>query len=416
MAGHGAILSFWEIEIVVGALDIFFGHSIEFGPILQPSKNRRDVRQQPRMKTSRINEIDLLRLFAALAIVLYHYSFRGYAADDMSVMPYPLLAPFAKYGYLAVNLFFLVSGFVILMTATGRSLRGFFVSRVVRLYPAFWACCTITFVMIVAIGEPHFSASIGQYLVNMTMLSGFVGVPPIDGVYWTQFLEMRFYALVAVVILIRKVHQAQPLLILWLIASVAIEVALGIMPDTTGIAKSVDVLRILLIVDHSAFFIAGAAFFLVWSKGLSLTRVVIIVASWGLALYQAIDALPGVREYYNTNMNSYVVGAIVTALFLVMFLVSVRRTGFIARRQWVIAGALTYPLYLLHENIGFMIFNHAYPTVNPHVLLWGAVILMLGAAYAVHVLVEKRLSSPLKTALDYSFDSVGRLKTRLTRH
>jgi uncharacterized protein (DUF2236 family) len=61
-----------------------------------------------------------------------------------------------------------------------------------------------------------------------------------------------------------------------------------------------------------------------------------------------------------------------------------------------------------------MIFNRAYPAVNPHLLLWGTVIVMLGAAYAVHVFVEKRFSPPLKTALDYSFDSIQRLKTRLT--
>jgi peptidoglycan/LPS O-acetylase OafA/YrhL len=395
-------------------LDIFFECSIEFVRVLQHSKNRRDVRQQSRMKTSRVNEIDLLRLFAALTVVFYHYSFRGYAADDMSIMPYPLLAPYAKYGYLAVDLFFLISGFVILMTATGRSLRDFFASRVVRLYPAFWACCTITFVVIIAIGEPRFSASIGQYLVNLTLASGFVGVPAIDGIYWSLFVEIRFYALVAAVLLIRRIHQAQLFLILWLIASVALEIALQMLPvPMTGIARSIDVLRVLLIVDYSAFLIAGATLFLVWSEGISLTRVAIVVVSWGLALYQSLHALTAFEEHYSTKMNSYIVAAIVTIFFLVMFLVSVRRTGFIGRHRWLMAGALTYPLYLLHQTIGFMIFDIAYPRVNPHLLLWGTVIAMIVAAYAIHVLVEERLSPPLKTALDYSFDAIERLKTRL---
>src|SRR3954467_14113203 len=55
--------------------------------------------------STRVNEIDLLRFLAALAVVFYHYAFRGYAADNMTVMPYPLLAPAAKYGYLGVDLF-----------------------------------------------------------------------------------------------------------------------------------------------------------------------------------------------------------------------------------------------------------------------------------------------------------------------
>jgi peptidoglycan/LPS O-acetylase OafA/YrhL len=74
-----------------------------------------------RRSQHRFYELDLLRFFAALAVVLFHHGFRGYAADHMTDMPYLSLAPAAKYGYLGVDLFFLISGFVILMTASGGS-------------------------------------------------------------------------------------------------------------------------------------------------------------------------------------------------------------------------------------------------------------------------------------------------------
>lgn len=108
------------------------------------------VRRVSHMTGGRVNEIDLLRFLAALAVVFFHYSFRGYAADGLSVMSYPLLASVSKYGYLGVELFFMISGFVILMTAAHAGLRDFVISRVVRLYPAFWACCTVTFLVILA--------------------------------------------------------------------------------------------------------------------------------------------------------------------------------------------------------------------------------------------------------------------------
>jgi peptidoglycan/LPS O-acetylase OafA/YrhL len=133
------------------------------------------------MTTSRVNEIDLLRFISALSVVFFHYAFWGHTADAMSIMPYPLLASVSKYGWLGVLLFFMISGFVILMTAASGSLRGFVISRIVRLYPAFWACCTITFVAIVVLGTPRYSASVGQYLINMTMLSNFLYVEAIDG-------------------------------------------------------------------------------------------------------------------------------------------------------------------------------------------------------------------------------------------
>ncbi len=139
---------------------------------------------------ARVNEIDLLRFIAAMAVVFFHYSFRGYAAGVMPVMPYPAFAPLSKYGYLGVELFFMISGFVILMTAAGGSLRKFLVSRIVRLYLAFWACCTLTFAVTAASGDPRFSTTMGHYLGNMTMLSGFFGVPLIDGAYCSLLVEL----------------------------------------------------------------------------------------------------------------------------------------------------------------------------------------------------------------------------------
>lgn len=352
------------------------------------------------MTSTRVNEIDLLRFFAALAVVFFHYSFRGYAADAMSIMPYPLLASLSKYGYLGVELFFMISGFVILMTAANGSLRSFAISRIVRLYPAFWACCTVTFLVTLAIGEPRYSASIGQYLANMTMLSGFVGVPSIDGAYWSLFVEIRFYALVAIILILGRIHQAQIFILLWLVSSVILEI------------YPVGKLRYLLITDYSAFFIAGATYFLIWSKGPSLTRVAVVTISWCLAILQSINKLQGFEKHYSTSMNAYITAGIITLFFTVMMLVSLRRTGIIGRTRWLLAGSLTYPLYLLHQNIGFMVFNIAYPSVNAHILFWGTIVAALVSAYIVHYFIERRLSSPMKAALNTFADHIQRLTMR----
>jgi len=352
------------------------------------------------MADNRVNEIDLLRFVAAVAVVLFHYAFRGHLGDELTVLQYPLLAPVAKYGYLGVELFFLISGFVILMTAAKGSLRSFAVSRIVRLYPAFWVCCTATFLAALVIGGGHFNATWGEYLVNMTMLSEFGGVPAIDGVYWSLFVEMRFYALVAVVLAIGKICNAQSLLVGWLVVSAF----LTFLP--------IRGLRGLFIVDYSPFFIGGALCFLIWSQGVSWTRIGGLLASWGLALGQSLGRLPVVEELYGTPMNYGVAAGLVTAFFVVMFLIATRRTGVVGRRRWLLAGALTYPLYLLHQNIGYMIFNIAYPRVNVHVLLWGTLFLMLVASYAVNRFVERRYAAPMKSLLNKLLDSLPQVSMR----
>jgi peptidoglycan/LPS O-acetylase OafA/YrhL len=321
----------------------------------------------------------------------------------MSVMPYPLLASVSKYGYLGVELFFMISGFVVLMTAASGNLRGFVISRIVRLYPAFWACCTITFAAIVFMGGPHYTASFGQYLINMTMLSGFLGVPAIDGAYWSLFVEIRFYALVAVILLIGRIQQAQLIITLWLAASVAL------------VVFPIGKLSYLLLTDYSSFFIAGATFFLIWQKGLSFARAAIIIVSWGLAVFQSNNELRGFESHYHAAMSSYVVAGLVTTFFIVMMLVSLRRTGLLGETRWLLLGVLTYPLYLLHQNIGFIIFNVAYPAINIHLLLWGTIIAALILAYAVHTFIEKQVSSPMKVALGSLADRIHRLALHYKR-
>jgi peptidoglycan/LPS O-acetylase OafA/YrhL len=345
----------------------------------------------------RVNEIDLMRFFAAMSVVLFHYAFRGYAADGYSSMPYPLLAPVAKYGYLGVELFFMVSGFVILMTASSGSLKKFIVSRVTRLYPAFWVSCTITFLAILTFGGQRFHASVSQYLVNMTLLSEFVRVPAIDGVYWSLFVELKFYALVALVLVAGRIHQVQHLLFVWLLLALFQEI------------YPIGVLHNLLVTDYAAYFVAGAITYLVWSNGLSLARIGIFVASWLLAVYQAVGDIPGFERYYHASLNSYAVTGIISAYFLIVFLVSVRKSGWFARRQWIMAGALTYPLYLIHQRVGYILIDAAYRVFNPHVVLWGTVAIMLLAAYSIHRLIERRTAPWLRQFLIAASDTGANL-------
>lgn len=339
------------------------------------------------MEKSRVNEIDFLRFFAAIAVVFYHYSFRGYAADSMSVMPYATLTQISKYGYLGVDLFFIISGFVILMTASSGSLKKFVISRVVRLYPAFWVCCTITFVVTLLIGGDRYSASFFQYMVNMTMLNGFVGVPSIDGAYWSLFVEMRFYAMVAMLLLIRKIQYAQQFLVAWIFVSILL------------LFFPVYKLQYIFITDYSAYFIAGSSFYLIWAEGPSLVRFGLVGLSLVLAIFKSIQRLPHFEEHYKVVMSGSVVGIVVTIFFLVMFLVALRKTSSWGNMRWLFLGSLTYPLYLLHQNVGFMVFNIAYPAVNAHVIFWTTIVVAIILSAGIHFFFERKMATFIKVKL-----------------
>ncbi|CAH0209132.1 acyltransferase family protein [Pseudomonas brassicacearum] len=340
------------------------------------------------MNQKRINEIDLLRFIAAMAVVFFHYTFRGYAADGKSLLPYPLLAPVAKYGYLGVELFFMISGFVIMMTAGSEGFRRFLISRAVRLYPAFWVCCSITFLVTLVLGGDRFSATVPQYLGNLTLMGDFFDIRPIDGVYWSLFIEIRFYFLITLVLLLRKLHRIEALLCAWLVLSVALEFT-----DARG-------WRRFFVTEYSTYFIAGAMFYQVWLNGASKLRCATIISSCAFAIYQGINMLPRLERHYQVEFNIFIVAATIFIYYVVMGLVAKKKMGWMAGRRWIVLGVITYPLYLLHQNVGFMVFNTLYPAVNPHVLLWGTVTLMVVLSLFIHVVFERAMARQLRRILD----------------
>jgi peptidoglycan/LPS O-acetylase OafA/YrhL len=88
----------------------------------------------------RFRVLDGLRFVAAVSVVVFHFTARAHDDWGTSVdRAFPTLSQYAAYGTLGVEFFFIISGFVILMTAWDRSLPDYTASRIGRLFPAYWA-------------------------------------------------------------------------------------------------------------------------------------------------------------------------------------------------------------------------------------------------------------------------------------
>ncbi|MED5622020.1 acyltransferase family protein [Ideonella sp. BN130291] len=339
----------------------------------------------------RVLEIDALRFIAALMVVFFHWAFRGGATQHYTQAVYEPLMPAAKYGYLGVQLFFMLSGFVILMSAQSGSARRFVVSRVVRLYPAFWVCCSLTAICIVLFADPHFGVGLAQYLINMTMLSEFVApdVRLVDGVYWSLFVEIRFYAMVLLVLALGWLRHVERLLWLWLGVALVLQIA----PDSR--------VSTWLLGHHAALFIAGACCYLMHSQGVSRRRLALLLASFPLAAYDAASGAAAVSQRYAPHVvDPWWPAALIAVFYVGLYVVSTRGIAVLRHPGMVACGALTYPLYLLHENIGFMVINRLHGRVQPHLLFWGLLAAMLLLAWVVHRYLERPISAAMKRLID----------------
>ena len=161
----------------------------------------------------RIGALDLLRFFAAFSVVFYHYIARPEASA------FQAFADIAKFGYLGVPIFFMISGYVISLSAANRSAYQFAVSRVVRLYPALW------FGVFFTAGSLYFlsgqSFSVADISTNLTLLNDYLGIPNIDGVYWTLQAELKFYACVFLLVALGVFNHYRWWLTIWLISTIS---------------------------------------------------------------------------------------------------------------------------------------------------------------------------------------------------
>ena len=139
------------------------------------------------VSANRLVEIDALRGVAAMAVVLFHYTTRFaelYAPKTLPSLSFPD-------GHYGVNLFFIISGFVIFMTLekTSRPMD-FVVSRFSRLFPAYWFAILLTFSITHLLGLPGKLVDLSTAFANLIMIHSFFHVPHVDGVYWTLEVEL----------------------------------------------------------------------------------------------------------------------------------------------------------------------------------------------------------------------------------
>ena len=166
--------------------------------------------------------LDLLRFGAALSVAVFHLMFWSWAWSSTGLPPgfehyvaadvqFPSAAPFTWFGWVGVEIFFVISGFVIANSASKSSsgtkspATEFLVGRALRLYPAVWVCATLTFMVLLVFASGSASEFILPYVRAMLLIPKGIRGQWIDCIYWTLAAEMAFYGLVFCTLLTKKV-------------------------------------------------------------------------------------------------------------------------------------------------------------------------------------------------------------------
>jgi peptidoglycan/LPS O-acetylase OafA/YrhL len=335
-------------------------------------------------KQLRLANLDLLRLVAALMIVAFHFGYRGPAAPGWTPVAFPEIAPVAQELWAGVSFFFMISGFVIAWSAQKQDAFGFALSRAARLYPAFLVCMTLTAVGLAAlapVGVEEFRMTMARFLANLPLFSKALGQPFVDGAYWSIVIEVIFYGWVTLFLALGIFHKRQ-------IAILGVWLALAFLNE---IVLRQQGLQYLLVTRHAGYFVLGILAYRAFAAARwpDAAEVALGLAAFALCLMD--------DQHYVTWMQatlgyapswSPVFAAAKLAVMLVVLNVAIRLPALLRPGWCVILGGITYPLYLLHQNLGYVLMYWFEPALGRWGALAAVIALTIAMAWAVFHFVE----------------------------
>jgi len=320
-----------------------------------------------RADAARVQALDLLRLVAVLGVMLFHYGFRGPTAFNATYVAAPELAWIARYGFLGVPIFFVISGFVIAYSAEGRTATTFAIARFSRIYPCFLFCMTLTFSTLLVFGPLHFEATFAQWVANLIIAATALRETYMDSAYWSLVVEITFYGWVTILLAARLFpRRIDAIVLTWLFISMANELT----ADHQIISR-------IFLTDHSGFLATGLLIYELHRGRRDMMLQCLLGLSVATALFQALHNLRWLRDRDNVFDDWVVATICLGSILLIIGATRIRRLPI--RSSVVFAvGGVTYPLYLLHQQLGYTILEWIGPTSHPRVLI--AVILLAIAA------------------------------------
>jgi peptidoglycan/LPS O-acetylase OafA/YrhL len=280
--------------------------------------------------SSRAPWLDLLRLVAASAVYAFHAL---YLFPNIGRVPHAgaLIEAISAYGCLGVEAFFMISGYVIVMSAAGRNQIEFARARFMRLWPPFLICALAT-QYVRFLGGTALDAT--SMLGNLTMLPGIMGLPPLDPVYWSLMFEILFYVFVATMLGRLFVPRLRIFAIGWLVLAI-----INRMIHVPGAT--------LFALEFAPYFVVGISVYLIrfenrkadWLLGLAATPAAMIIAA-----QQSLNS--------TFRPNPLIVALVVGLCAAAVFFASNAKTGPKLAALMFVAGGISYPLYLIHSEIG----------------------------------------------------------------
>ena len=342
------------------------------------------------MSNKRFYFLDLLRILAASSVILYHYLYRGWKGQsELSVLNFDFYDGIFKYGYLGVQIFFIISGFVIYISSAGKTPKQFLISRMIRLYPMYWICLLTTLIFIYAFNQPAFYIDPLDAALNFLMFSKLFGVPFVDGAYWTLIYDLVFYFWFYIIIYFKLEKNDDEMYILLIAAALIVSIT-----DCHAYVK------IIFGGSFIGYFYLGIFFYKMFSKKLSYLSFVALFMALLLSIFQLINQVQVKNSLVGSDLNIIICVSVIGFVSFLFYGMIKGCLDFLNKNYFSILGIITYPCYLLHQNIGYVLFNEFGNEENQYVVLVLVLLFIYSLSYLYAYKIESKVSHYFRSFME----------------
>lgn len=318
---------------------------------------------------------------------------------------------FTEYGYLGVDFFFVISGFVISYTLENTDgPAAFFKNRFIRLFPPLLLCTLITFIVAGFLDNTNIFPAAhrpANFLPSLTLTNPAIwtlisqrAFSWINGSYWSLWVEVQFYAIAAALYFSGKgkfirnlVWTAIVISAIKYIPPVFMNVSWGkgshpgLMSFLTNLKE---VYLLFNIVYFLPWFVLGSFFHYLFKGYRPMTNKVLDVSVLIMLAFLYAE------RYKYTGWVMHVL----VLVFFGLLIYKPKWLGFLNFRLFRRIGVISYTLYLIHEDIGVLLMTKIGPYIGWSPLLPLAImVLTIGFAELSYRFYEKNVYRWLKKAL-----------------
>jgi exopolysaccharide production protein ExoZ len=290
----------------------------------------------------KLQNIQALRGIAVLSVVLYHLL----TVEEKYGGSQTILSSLFQFGMFGVDLFFVISGFVMISITRGKfqcrqEVLRFFYHRVARIYPTYWVY-TFLVLGVFLIKPSWVNSSQGN---QVDILASFLLLPsqtlPLIMVGWTLIHEMYFYLIFTLILMLVPEKKILLAISLWAFTIIFMNLFLASNTPTINIITHPLTLE----------FIGGCYLAIIYYRKNTKIKVrtllisaflISLIALYAFQYYQSITGNIEPQGWWRVLIFG------IPAMLLVYCFTNAERSGYIIHSSLVKVGDASYSIYLSH--------------------------------------------------------------------